>query len=428
MDRLSKISHADAIVILESAAPDTSTDTTKKTIKGSDQRGVNTNRWTRFIQEHAVNIPPDSIIHKVIDNGLTIDVWSVEHFLEDMQVFHTLFDIHIGGWIAGIQLPRATARHNNLGVFLWYQTGKNKDAPPPGADQDWRFLEFFQDCYSMAGYTIRKVARSIIMQRQELLRTLTPSILNHEINARISFFKGGLDQIEKEMKVHLDLLSHLSIPNDSTLSVQKVLRKISKQLVPQANQLYSISESVMGLTRRIASGPTDPIREIRSSIELLSHAASEANVLVEIDKIPDSSIEIVSDPALLMHIMVNLIKNGIEALQPLPVTMEQEKRIWVNIDWSEETDSNHPLQIDVCDNGLGIPSELGNRIFEAGITTKKLGHGLGLAICTMIAGYLGGELLLYSPVNPTQFRLTLPKCSPKIADLEEELKNVTERP
>jgi signal transduction histidine kinase len=184
----------------------------------------------------------------------------------------------------------------------------------------------------------------------------------------------------------------------------------------------------MGLTRRVASGPTDPVREVNNVLELLGHAAGDANVLMEIRNLPSEPIEITSDPALIMHILVNMVLNAIGALRPLEPSLESLKRVWIDIIWATDADTPLPLSIEVCDNGPGVDEGLEARIFEPGITTKKDGHGLGLAIGVMIAGYLGGDLTLVNPRQPTRFRLRLPRRSPKMADLEEELKQSEERP
>lgn len=429
LEKLPPISTAKSIVVLMVSKTETGDGEIRSIVSGYDQRGVHPDRWRRFQQANKANTPEDSLIHRVIENGLEINVWGGAYMGKELEIFRPLFDIGKGTWISGIQLPRATARHNNQGIFLWYRTGKHDDKVPPGAEQDWRLLSFFQECYSMAGYNIRKVARNIIMQRQELLRTLTPSILNHEINARISFFRSGLENARDDIEF-LTMNSKIVTSDDACRELlENTYRRISKQLLPHADSLSKISESVMGLTRRIASGPTDPLLEIRSALELLGHKAADASVLIEPTNCPDEPIEITSDPALLMHVIVNLVKNAIEALEDIPIAdLEHRKRIWVNVEWSRDESAKMPLSIEVCDNGEGVPPDQKDRIFESGITTKKRGHGLGLSICKMIANYLGGDLELTNAQNPTVFCLRLPKESPKIADLEEELKNEAERP
>ncbi|MEE8577940.1 MAG: ATP-binding protein, partial [candidate division Zixibacteria bacterium] len=54
------------------------------------------------------------------------------------------------------------------------------------------------------------------------------------------------------------------------------------------------------------------------------------------------------------------------------------------------------LQIDVCDNGMGIPEENMTRIFEHGFTTRKKGHGFGLHSTALSANELNGSIVARS--------------------------------
>jgi signal transduction histidine kinase len=256
---------------------------------------------------------------------------------------------------------------------------------------------------------------------------LTPSILNHEIHARIRFFKTGLQTTRNDLKRCRDLEEDPASTLARVEILEAALRRIERQLLTHAERLHAISGSVMGLTRRIPHRATDVLAEMRAVMDLLSHAASAASVDLTLVEPGYPLPEITTDPALLMHIMVNLVKNAIEVLEPVAIkSVDHFKRVWIEIRWDPSGNEQRPLCVDVCDNGAGVPGELGSRIFEAGITTKTGGHGLGLAICLMIAGYLGGTLEIASERDPTCLRLRLPQCAAKMADLEEELKSASE--
>ena len=67
------------------------------------------------------------------------------------------------------------------------------------------------------------------------------------------------------------------------------------------------------------------------------------------------------------------------------------------------------VEVAVCDTGAGLPSELGDRVFDAFVSTKPNGLGMGLSISRSIIEAHGGRL--WAVANPecgATFRLTLP--------------------
>ena len=103
------------------------------------------------------------------------------------------------------------------------------------------------------------------------------------------------------------------------------------------------------------------------------------------------------DPAQIQQVLVNLIKNAMQAMTTggtLTVqTGEGGDGVWVS----------------VSDTGRGIPKDEINRIFEPFFTTKKQGTGLGLMIVQRIIRAHNGRIEIESHVGRgTTFRILLP--------------------
>ncbi|PTY05477.1 hypothetical protein DB347_13940 [Opitutaceae bacterium EW11] len=74
---------------------------------------------------------------------------------------------------------------------------------------------------------------------------------------------------------------------------------------------------------------------------------------------------------------------------------------------------DNTLQLEVSDNGPGIPPELRPHLFKPGRSGRPGGTGLGLAISHLLARQLGGELeLVATDMRGTTFRLTTPLAAP----------------
>jgi signal transduction histidine kinase len=86
------------------------------------------------------------------------------------------------------------------------------------------------------------------------------------------------------------------------------------------------------------------------------------------------------DRSLLRLAVLNLVKNGLEAL-----SSGGELTIGSRLD-------GESVEISVSDTGGGIPDHVGPRLFEQFFTTKPQGTGLGLSIARQIAEEHGGEL------------------------------------
>ena len=89
------------------------------------------------------------------------------------------------------------------------------------------------------------------------------------------------------------------------------------------------------------------------------------------------------------QMMVNLIKNSIEAIDDLTASggIEETPRIQIRAYVEEDF-----LYLDVRDNGIGIERENFNRIFSAGYTTKESGGGLGLHSAANFVIGSGGQI------------------------------------
>ena len=104
----------------------------------------------------------------------------------------------------------------------------------------------------------------------------------------------------------------------------------------------------------------------------------------------------------LQEVFINLVNNAIEAMDGV----QHYHRI---LRLSAEHHGDKAIVVAVEDSGSGIDPKQADRIFEAFVTTKPRGMGLGLAICRMIVERHEGQPIA-SPASPhgSVFRVVLP--------------------
>jgi two-component system nitrogen regulation sensor histidine kinase NtrY len=95
------------------------------------------------------------------------------------------------------------------------------------------------------------------------------------------------------------------------------------------------------------------------------------------------------DRRLIQQALTNIIKNATEAIGAVPAAELGRGHISVTT-----TRDGNMINIDVIDNGIGLPKENRNRLTEPYVTTREKGTGLGLAIVGKILEEHGGGLEL----------------------------------
>ena len=167
----------------------------------------------------------------------------------------------------------------------------------------------------------------------------------------------------------------------------------------QGRGLMSFVESYRQLTR-----VPEPEKKLFKVADLLGRVQILYNSLEKSDRIDltislkNSDLEIFADQNLISQVLINLVKNALEA-------NENNNNGKIRIVVSEDID-NHP-EICVIDNGPGISEENIDEIFVPFFTTRQNGSGIGLSISKQIMRVHGGNLKVRSvPDKETSFCLS----------------------
>ncbi|MGE4611617.1 MAG: ATP-binding protein [Paracoccaceae bacterium] len=125
----------------------------------------------------------------------------------------------------------------------------------------------------------------------------------------------------------------------------------------------------------------------------------------------DPSLPPVSaDPDQLSQVFQNLLKNAAEATPKVggSITVKTAFRPGVRLQMPGQQPESLPLEVTVTDNGVGIPEELINDIFDPFVSSKATGSGLGLSLVSKIIADHGGVIECNSEPGKTKFKVLLP--------------------
>lgn len=132
------------------------------------------------------------------------------------------------------------------------------------------------------------------------------------------------------------------------------------------------------------------IKSLVSTVSSLFQAdMKQADIHFQLE-VDAENVEIHADISQLQMVLINLVKNAMDALEQT-VNASIHMKVYLN--------NVQQVCIEITDNGPGIDTEAMNKIFIPFFTTKKTGSGIGLSLSQQIIQMHGGQLKVLSPGN-----------------------------
>jgi signal transduction histidine kinase len=184
----------------------------------------------------------------------------------------------------------------------------------------------------------------------------------------------------------------------------KRVRELLDKVIGQATRAGDVVNRMRGMVQRHDLDPKeiDIGRVVRDCVDMVKMDCELRNVQVAIE--PISALPTVTaDEIHLQQVILNLLRNAMDALQTLPP--DATKAIAV----SAGSDGGDWIAVNIADSGPGIADADLERVFESFYSTKPKGLGIGLAISRKLIEAQGGTLRAQNNLaGGALFTLTLP--------------------
>jgi signal transduction histidine kinase len=181
------------------------------------------------------------------------------------------------------------------------------------------------------------------------------------------------------------------------------VRATMTALVRDSHRASQVLESICALFKSadLEAQPVDLNGIVLGALDVLRGELKDHGVITRTELAPELPL-VPGRSGQLQEVMLNLVRNAIDAMDSIT---DRARVLRVRT----ERDGREAIVVSVEDSGPGIDPEKLDSIFDAFVTTKPQGKGLGLAICRMIISRHEGQLSASADnKSGALFQFTLP--------------------
>jgi len=219
----------------------------------------------------------------------------------------------------------------------------------------------------------------LVQQEKQAAFGLLAAGIAHEVGNPLAAI-SSIVQLMNRKKLEPEMHERLGLIDEQLRRIQFILR-----------ELVDFSRPVVK-----APGLCDVHAVIQSALDVAKYykRMKGKTVVTRFDASP-AQVRVVRDR--LQQVFLNLILNALDATEEGGELMLATRS------------SDGAVQVDVVDNGSGIPAVMQEKLFEAYVTTKETGTGLGLFVCRSLMQEARGRItLVESGPGRTVFRVDVP--------------------
>ena len=284
-------------------------------------------------------------------------------------------------WVISNNLTKAVTKFSNLITKI---TLLDEDPQPIKYYQNDELNQLVK-AYNRMILQIKDQKERLSFKEKEVAWREMAKQVAHEVKNPLTPMKLTIQNFERKFD-----------PTDP--KIQDKVKNLSRTIVDQIDLIATVASAFSQFAQ--LPEKNNEIFDINEEIRNIINVFSDESIYFHSNKIV---IMIEMDKIYLSRIITNLVANARQARNT-----DKESVINVNVEQRHKR-----IIIDVEDNGVGIPEDMYDRIFEPNFTSKTSGTGLGLTMVRKMVEEYKGEISVKSEVGKgSTFTISLPSNLP----------------
>lgn len=234
-------------------------------------------------------------------------------------------------------------------------------------------------------------------EKQSAWREMAKQVA-HEIKNPLTPMKLTLQHLQRQLPNGQQTAGRVSGSSEQDRS--QVIQRTLDLLLDQIDNLSDIATSFSDFDKMPL--PRNEVFEVTSVVNKAADFHDDDSRITLLRQIEDGPLMVNGDRQLMGRILTNLLNNAIQSVPPA-----RKPSITVKLYAGDDK-----VQIEIHDNGVGIPEAIRTKVFLPNFSTKRGGAGLELAIAKRGVEHAGGSIWFESNEGVgTSFFLSLPLCN-----------------
>lgn len=258
-------------------------------------------------------------------------------------------------------------RRGKDGIYRWAEGRAEPLRDQDGAIVQWYAVSLDIEDERQAQEALRQASAKLAKATQAASLAELSASIAHEVNQPLAAIVANSHACERWLAAEPPNFERAKI------TVERIIR--------DANSAADVVSRIRALFRqsveRISTTLHDVVAEARN---LMAEEAARRRVRMDVD-VEDNLPLVAFDRVQLQQVLINLIRNGMDAMDSAAGDRILTMRV---------RPTGDVVQTEISDRGRGI--DFPDKIFEPFFTTKEQGMGMGLAICRSIVESHGGRL------------------------------------